>query len=245
MPKPVHVPVTETRIGATPWNRPENPMTHEAIRIFIADDHALFRGGLVALLAEEPDLEIVGETGEGRGLDTLIEQTSPQVLILDISMPGPPVGDMITHLASRFEHLHVVVLTMHEEEFYLREALAAGAAGFVLKRSTGSELVSAVRAVVGGRTYVDPSLSHMLVSDWIGRTERGPSKKLLSRREEEVLRHLALGNTNREIAEQLNISKRTVETHRANIMKKLGARSRSELVSYAMGKGLLPPAGEA
>jgi len=218
-------------------------MTTEPIPILIADDHAMFRGGLVALLGVESDITVVGETGSSRGLDALIEELSPRILILDISMPGPPIGDTIAHLLSRFANLCIVVLTMHDEEFYLREALAAGATGFVLKSSTGTELTTAVRTVITGRSYVDPSLSHLLVSGWIGRTNREHPHKLLSKREEEVLQHLALGNTNREIAAQLSISKRTVETHRANIMKKTGARSRAELVAYAMEKGILPPPG--
>ncbi len=216
-------------------------MSDTPIRIFIADDHALFRGGLVALLQTEPDIEVVGECENAGELLSALRETPADVLILDISMPGPPVAACIDEIRSRFPDVRVIVLTMHEEAFYLREAIAAGARGFVLKRSSGAELVHAIRAVASGSHFVDPRLSDVVVNEWAEGVGDPPRRNLLSKREEEVLRHLALGNTNREIAEQLNISQRTVETHRANIMKKIGARSRADLVAYALQRGIVSP----
>ena len=212
-----------------------------ALRLFLADDHALFRSGLRALLEAEEGFELVGEASDGESLFQALPGADFDVLILDIGMPGPTVGQVITRVRNEKPDAAVVVLTMHEEEYSLREALQAGAGAFVLKKSTATELAVAIRSAARGRRYVDPALSHLFVSLLV---HEGPLREPhrstpLTPREEEVLRYLSLGHTNREIAERLCISKRTVETHRASSMEKLGFKTRAELVGYALEKGLL------
>lgn len=210
-------------------------------RVYIADDHALFRHGLVALFDKEEGFCVVGETGDGAALLEDAGRVAFDVLLLDIAMPGPPVSEVIGRVLEKKPTLGVVVLTMHEEEYYIREVFRAGAKAFVLKKSSGGELFAAVRSVMTGQMYVDPALSDTLVSFYVDKPASRGKSALLTKREQEILTYLALGNTNREIAEQLFISRRTVESHRAHIMDKLGAQTRAELVRYAMASGLLQP----
>ena len=213
-----------------------------SIRILIADDHAIFRSGLKALLEKEIDFEVIAETGEGFETVRAIASNDIDVLLLDINMPGLP-GPKIAEAALQGKpRLAIVVLTMHEDEYYLQEFLKIGARAFVLKKSTGTELIQAIRAAHRGERYVDSSMMGHVISSYVGgrREElRGGRLDLLTQREQDVCGLLAYGHTNVEVAEQLSISERTVETHRANIMAKLGLGSRAEMVRFAIDNGLL------
>lgn len=212
------------------------------IRILIADDHAVFRSGLKALLEKEPELEVVGETGDGWSTIKAACRTDVDVLLLDLSMPGLSGSRVAEAVLRERPHLAVVVLTMHEDEYYLQELFKIGARAFVLKKSSGTDVVQAIRAAYRGEHYVDPALAGHVISSYVGRT---PARKkegrleLLTPREQEVCKLLAYGYTNTEIAEKLFISERTVETHRTNLMKKLDVKSRAELVRFAIDHGLL------
>jgi len=212
------------------------------IRILIADDHAIFRSGLRALLEKEDDLEVVGETGTGH--DTIRAATDREVdiLLLDISMPGLPGPRVAETVLQERPKLSIVVLTMHEDDYYLQELFKIGARAFVLKKSTGTDLLRAIRAAYGGEHYIDPALAGHVISPYVGGPRKGKERGrlgLLTSREQEVCGLLAFGHTNVEVAEKLFISERTVETHRANIMAKLGLKSRAELVRFAMDNGLV------
>ncbi len=212
------------------------------IRILIADDHAVFRSGLRALLENEKDLEVVAEAGDGFETIKTVAANEIDVLLLDISMPGLPGPKVAEAVLREHPHLAIVVLTMHEDEYYLQELFKIGARAFVLKKSTGSELLQALRAAYRGERYVDPSLAGHVISSIVG--GRRMENKLgrldqLSPREKEVCGLLAYGHTNAEIADLLSISARTVETHRSNIMAKLELKSRAELVRFSIDNGLL------
>ncbi len=211
------------------------------IRVIIADDHAVFRSGLRALLEKEPDLEVVQETGDGFETIRAVEVTEVDVLILDISMPGLPGPRVAETLLKKNPDLPIVILTMHEDEYYLQELFKIGVQAFVLKKSTGSEVVQAIRAAHRGEQFIDPSLTGVFITSYVGGTRsiRKKEKEDLTPREKEVCQHLAYGHTNAEIAEKLFISERTVETHRTNIMSKLELKSRAELVRYAIDNGML------
>jgi two-component system response regulator NreC len=212
----------------------------QPVRIHIADDHAMFRSGVIALIEKESDMEVVGETGNV--FDTLrwLEDNEADVLILDINMPGPPTSTVVTEITERNSDVNVLVLTIHDEEYYLREFFKLGAKGFMVKTSTGAELIQAIRSVCQGHEYIDPAMSKYMISNYLGRSLRPRDRvEALTRREQEVCTLLALGYTNAETADALSISKRTVETHRASIMSKLELKSRAELVRFAMENRLL------
>ncbi len=212
------------------------------IRVFLADDHAILRRGLRALLNEAGDFEVVGEAASG--LETLKElrATRPDVLILDIRMPGGvPASTVVREALGEQPDLAIVVLTMHEDEYYMREMFQAGARAFVLKKSAPDNLAVALRAATMGQHFVDPAMAGRLVPAAAGRARPSQSvhTERLTPREREVCKLLALGHTNAEVAQQLCISPRTVETHRNHIMKRLNLASRAELVRYAIDEGLL------
>ena len=212
------------------------------IRILIADDHAVFRSGLKALLEKENDLEVVVETGEGFETIKAVAANEVDILLLDISMPGLPGPKVAEAVLQNKPGLAIVVLTMHEDEYYLQELFKIGARAFVLKRSTGRELIQAIRAVHQGEQYVDPSLAGHVITSLVGgrpKDNKTGRLDLLTPREQEVCRLLAYGHTNAEIAEQLSISGRTVETHRSNVMAKLDLGTRADLVRFAIDNGLL------
>ena len=212
------------------------------VRILIADDHAVFRSGLKALLEKEPDLQVVAETGTG--FDTLeaIAEKEVDVLLLDIAMPGLSGPRVAEEVLRKKPDMAIVILTMHEDQYYLQELFKIGVRGFVLKKSTGTDLLQAIRAAHRGQQYIDPALAGHVISSYVGRP---PAKKrterldLLSHREQEVCSLLAYGHTNGEIAQKLFISERTVEAHRTNIMTKLHLKTRAELVRFAIDQGLL------
>lgn len=212
------------------------------IRILIADDHAVFRSGLKALLEKEDDLEVVAETGNGTETLETLEQCNVDVLILDITMPGLPGTKVAETALRRWPELGIVVLTMHEDEYYVQQLLALGVRAFVLKKSTGTDLIQAIRAVDRKEQYVDPALAGTVINAYLGRRSRrkGQTKVgLLTPREQEVCALLATGHTNVEISQKLAISERTVETHRAHIMTKLDLDSRADLVRFAIDHGLM------
>ncbi|MBI3943428.1 MAG: response regulator transcription factor [Chloroflexi bacterium] len=211
-----------------------------ATRILIADDHGVLRAGLRALLNAEADLEVVGEAADGNTALSLAQDLHPDVILLDISMPGLNGIEVIQNLMRVQRNTNVLILTVHEDEGLLQEAFRLGAKGYIVKRAVESELINAIRAVSRGDLYVHSAMTQGLVkslSPSSPRQEEGITA--LTRREVEVLRLIAQGFTNRQIAEKLSISVRTVESHRANLMSKLDLGSRVELVRYAREHGFL------
>jgi two-component system response regulator NreC len=210
--------------------------TTESITIVLADDHSVVRSGLRMLLDAEPDIEVVAEAGDVDAAKRYTLGHKPTVLVLDLNMPGGSSLEAIPKVAETSPGTSVVVLTMQDDSAFAREALRAGARGYVLKHSAGTELVQAIRAAAGGGTWLNPDLGARMAA-----TPDGPVGTLagLSDREIEVLRLIALGHTNNEIAEQLFLSVRTVETHRAHIQQKLGVSTRAELVRYALDHDLI------
>jgi len=210
------------------------------IRVLIADDHAIVRAGLRALIRSEATMELVGEAAGGYETIELVEKSQPNVLVLDLSMPDLDGIAVTKRIAPQFPELRILILTLHEDEALLRAALKAGASGYILKRAAEAELISAIHTILRGDLYVDPSMLRMLLSDETPPAVTPPkSTEALTPRETEVLKLIVQGYTNRQIGEELNISVRTVESHRANLSEKLGLKSRVELVRYAREHGLI------
>lgn len=208
------------------------------IRVLIVDDHAVVRAGLRRVIEAESDLEAVGEAATAeRAVFAAIEQ-KPDVVLLDVVMPGQSGIEGMPALLQAVPKVKVLVLSMQDDPHYVREAFEAGASGYVLKEAADTEVVGAIRAVAAGERYVHPALGARLVAADAEERRRAEDDPL-SEREREVLRLLALGHTNQEIAKLLYISVRTAETHRAHIMQKLRLGSRAELVRYALSEGLL------
>jgi two-component system response regulator NreC len=206
----------------------------ETIRIVLADDHPVVRSGLRLLLEEQADFEVVAEAGDVEEARRYVRGHHPNVLVLDLNMPGGSSLEAIPAICSEFPTTRIVVLTMQQEPAYAREAIAAGATGYVLKQAADGELVQAVRLAAAGESYLNPRLGARLAAE----PPPGPPDNL-SEREVDVLRLIALGHTNTEIAQQLYISVRTVETHRGHISQKLLLSSRAELVRYALDRKLV------
>lgn len=211
------------------------------IRILIADDHGVLRAGLRALLTGAPDIEVVAEAGNGEEALDLAAQTLPDIALIDISMPRLDGIEVTRRLKQVLPEIQVLLLTMHEDGGLLREALRAGAAGYVVKRAAESELMTAIQAVRRGELYVHPALTRSLLQEITPADPPARQAEPLSQREVDVLRLIAQGHTNRQVAEALSLSVRTVESHRASIMEKLGLHSRAELVTYAIKRGLIQP----
>ena len=215
------------------------------IRLLVADDHPVVRAGLRMLLAAQPDMEVVGEAVDGDAAVARALELEPDVVVMDLAMGGTDGLAATREIVNRLPHTKVVVLTMHDNEEYLRQALDAGATGYVLKEAVDTEIAVAIRVVQRGEVFLYPSFTRVLLGDLVqvgeadDRSEQD-GYELLSEREKEVLRLVALGDTNREIAERLFLSVRTVETYRARLMEKLNLKSRGELVRYALRKGLRP-----
>ena len=210
------------------------------IRILITDDHGVIRAGLRALLSGLPEIEVVGEAVDGRDTLRKAVELNPDIVIMDLSMPGMGGVEATTQLAQLAPNIRVLILTVHEDESLLKEVIRAGAAGYIIKRAVEDELIHAIRVVARGDMYVHPSMTRALLSPSPSSMDSSVSEvETLTAREIEVLRLLAKGYTNRQIAEQLGISPRTAEGHRANLSSKLGLRSRVELVDYAQQHGLL------
>jgi DNA-binding NarL/FixJ family response regulator len=208
------------------------------IRIVVVDDHAVVRSGLRMLLGAEDDLEVVAEAGNARDAVFEARAHKPDVILLDVVMPGESGIEVLPKLLHEAPEAKVLVLSMQDDPHYVREAFAAGASGYVLKEAVDAEVVDAIHQVSSGGRYVHPVLgARMVAAD--AAAQAAADADPLSDREREVLRLLALGHTNQEIAKQLYISVRTAETHRAHIMRKLGLETRAELVRYAIEHGQL------
>lgn len=210
------------------------------IKVLIADDHAVVRAGLRSLISAEADLKLVGEAASGTDAIDLVTRLRPEVLLLDLSMPDMD-GIAVTRKVKEIQPaLQVMILTLHDDEALLRTALKAGASGYILKHAAESELISAIHIIVRGDPYIDPSLVHKFLPEVQAKTSQSSSLvEPLTPREKDVLRLIVQGCTNRQVGEELNISVRTVEGHRANILEKLGLHSRVELVRYARENGLI------
>lgn len=213
-----------------------------AYRVILADDHALFRSGVKRILEEIPGIEVVGEAADGLQLLALLKETRPDLVILDISMPKLRGLEAIQEIKAVDPQVRVLILTMHKDADYLSYALGAGAAGFLLKEDADPALWQALNTIRRGETYLSPAISEV-VPDLLRRGQRpdGTPKEVLTNREREILKLLADGKSSKEIGELLFISLRTVQNHRANIMKKLGVRRASELIKYAVQKGYSSP----
>ena len=212
------------------------------IRVFLADDHAILREGIRLLLRKVPDIEVVGEAGDGEEAVAKVEQLAPDVVLMDITMPGLNGLEATEQIKGKKPQVKVLILTMHETDQYLSEMLRAGASGYVVKTTVSSELISAIRIVHQGDVYLYPSIARILVEDYLQRVKRGEEKTSyegLTGREREILMYIAEDKKNKEIADLLGISVRTVQAHRTNLMDKLGAHDRTELVKYAISKGII------
>ena len=207
------------------------------IRILLADDHAVVRQGFKMILSAQPDMEIVGEAGNGRQAVELAEQLRPDVVVMDVAMPELNGIEATRRLGESAPHTRVVALSMHKDSVYVRVILRAGARGYLLKDSGAADLVSAVRSVASGESYLSPAVSSAVLEDY--RRHVTNPIDLLTSREREVLQMLAEGKTNKEIAGILNLSVYTVDAHRGRIMEKLNLHSINELVRFAVRNGLI------
>jgi two-component system response regulator NreC len=214
-----------------------------SIRTVIVDDHAVVRSGLRLVLESEEDIEVVAEAADARNAVFEARAHHPDVILLDVVMPGQSGIEAIPDLLRESPESKVLVLSMQDDPAYVREAFGAGASGYVLKEAADAEVVAAVREVASGQRYVHPALGARLVAAEAEERVRAEEDRL-SEREHEILRLLALGHTNQEIAGQLYLSVRTVETHRAHIMQKLRIQTRAELVRYALEQGMLDSSAE-
>ena len=210
----------------------------EKISILIAEDHETVREGLKLILSAQSDMEVVGDAGDGRSAVELAQKLRPEVVLMDISMPGMNGLKATTMLKSCCPESHILALTRHKDDGYLQQMLSAGASGYVLKQSAPSELVHAIRAVAKGGKYLDPAVAGKVMGRFVGRgmtaTENLPE---ITDREEEVLRLISWGHSNKDIANRLNLSVKTVEVHKTNAMRKLGMNSRIDIVRYAVLQG--------
>ena len=211
--------------------------------ILIADDHAVVRQGLRVLLDDEPGFTIVGEAASGLETVRMCHELKPEILVLDIMMDDISGIEVTRQVKEIMPQIGIVILSMYGDKKHVLESLQAGAKAYVMKKSLPSELVQAVREVFAGRRYLGPSLADIVVDAYLEKAESGPADPYdtLSNREREVLHLAAHGHTNAEIAERLCISRRTVETHRANAMRKLNLNTQTDLLRYALQQGILPP----
>lgn len=219
-------------------------------RILIADDHTLVRSGLKLILSAQPDFELVGEAATGEETIARTRELQPDVLLLDIGMPGMNGLDAARVIRQQFPEVRIVVLTMYDDDAYLQQFLQLGAAGYVMKQAADEELVSAIRAVQRGESFIHPLLTRQLIELYLKQSQPQPQPSSgerrpdLSPRETEVLRLVALGYSAQQIATELSISVSTVETHRTHVSEKLGLHGRAQLVRYALNAGLLGSEGQ-
>lgn len=219
-------------------------MSHKRIRVLIVDDHTIVRAGIRLLLQAEPDIEVVGEAGSVQEVLAQMDTFKPDVILMDVAMPGASGIEATREIKRRWPHVQVLALTMHRSDDYFFRMLEAGAAGYVLKGADPGDLITAVRTVHRGEVYLDPSMAKKLVVDYLQRVRRGevtPPYANLTDREMEVLRLIAEGHTTDKISQLLGVSPHTVQTHRRAIMEKLHLHDRVELVKYAIRRGLIEP----
>ncbi len=213
-----------------------------AIRVLLADDHPLIRSGLRALLERDGSFQVIAEAADGNEAIKLASLHRPDLLLMDVGMPRLNGIDAAQSISEKFPSVRIVIVSMHSDESYVLRALKAGARGYLLKASTEADVLAAARAVSAGHAYFSPSITKLLVEDYVSEIKRRgvqDSYDLLSMREKEVLQMLASGSSNREVAEVLNLSPATVETHRNNIFQKLHLHNLPELILYAVRKGLV------
>ena len=212
------------------------------IKVLIADDHAVLRAGLRLLLTGQNEFEVVAEASTGSEALSLAEKLQPELILLDLNMPGLGGMDVLPAMRKMVPSAKILILTMHDDPQYLRQALKHGASGYVLKKAADAELISAIRAVLRGEMYVHPSMTRVLLEDILPEAKSSSAEQTwanLSEREQEVLKLVALGHTSAEIADQLSLSIKTVETYRARGMEKLGLRTRAALVKFSLQEGLV------
>jgi len=211
-------------------------------RILIVDDHTLLRAGLRALLAQDPGIEIVGEASDGRDAVRAVGQLTPNLVLMDLTMPGMNGIEAVTEIKRRYPEVRILVMTLHKTEDFIHASLKAGADGYILKDATHDELRVAIRSVLQGKTYLSMDVSGKVVSGYlgVGNSASGSSVfETLTHREREILKLVAEGNANKVMAEFLSLSVKTVEKHRSNLMAKLGVHNAAGLTAFAMEKGLL------
>lgn len=213
-----------------------------SIRIIIVDDHEVVRSGIKMLLDNVEDIDVVGEGSSGEDAFALAEKLQPDVIVMDVSMPGMGGIEATQLIKQKMPEIQILALTIHEGQDYFFQMLQAGASGYVPKRSASNVLIEAIYQVAKGNAFIEPKITRLLVTDYVERVREGDEADSfdgLTEREQEVLTHIAEDYTNQEIANMLNISVKTVERHRENIMGKLGLHTRIELVKYAIRKGLI------
>lgn len=216
----------------------------QRIRVLLVEDHAIVRQGVRLLLDGQPDMEVVGEADEGGKALALVAQKEPDVVLMDLAMPGINGLEATTEIKRRWPDVQVIALTVHDNDEYFFQMITAGAAGYVLKGADPSELLEAIRTAHKGEVFLHPPLTTKLVRDYLRRARLGEvsdSYDALSEREKQVLRLIGEGQTTQEIADTLGIATSTVQTHRAHIMEKLNLHRRSELMKYAVRRGLIGP----
>jgi two-component system, NarL family, response regulator NreC len=211
-------------------------------RIALADDHAVMRTGLRLVLERQPDFTVIGEASDGREAVALVQKEAPDVLVMDIGMPNLNGIEAARQVAAASPQVSVVILSMHSDESYVLRALKAGARAYLLKESAESDLIAAIRAVRAGKAFFSPAVSRMLVEDYVRQLQDRDiedSYELLTTREREILQLIAEGKSNKDVAAVLNLSLYTIETHRGNLMEKLGLHTVPELILYAVRKGVI------
>ena len=212
----------------------------EVVRVLLVDDHAVVREGLKALINSQTDMLVVGEAEDGVQAVEAAQRLLPNVVVMDLSMPNMGGAEATLIVREKCPEVKVLALTVHAERSYLRQLLSAGASGYVLKRAASEELVRAVRAVAAGGVYIDPTVAGAIVEEYLeGASETEPAASALSEREHDVLVRIARGYTNKEIAADLELSVKTVETYKARVAEKLGLRTRVDIVRWASRNGLL------
>jgi len=212
------------------------------IHILLADDHTILRAGLKMMLNAQPDMEVVGEAHDGHQAIAEAQRLQPDIVLMDITMPDMNGIEATRHIKKVLPEVKVLVLTMHENDEYIFQALRAGASGYILKEAADTELITAIRIIQSGQFYLSPTAQSVMVGDYLQRVRTGEEKdsySSLTESEREILKLVAEGYTNNQIAERLVISPKTVDTHRTHVMDKLNLHSRAELVKYAMRRGLL------
>jgi DNA-binding NarL/FixJ family response regulator len=210
------------------------------IRVLLADDHTLVRAGIRGLIEDLPGMEVVGEAGDGHEALRLAETTRPDIVLLDIGMPGMNGLEVLARVVALDAAIRAVILSMHISEEYVLQALRAGAAGYLLKGSAVAELEIAIRAVARGETYLSPAVSKRVVDDYVSRTGSTAAIDALTPRQREILQLVAEGHTSKEIGQRLGVSHRTVEVHRAQLMERLNVHDVAGLVRFAVSAGVIP-----
>ncbi len=211
------------------------------VRVLVVDDHEVVRQGIKMVLDTDPELDVVGEASSGEEAIEKVRELRPSVVVMDISMPGLSGFEATRRIRESNPEVQILALTVHDSEAYVFQMLQAGATGYVLKRAPSEEVIQAVKRANAGESVLHPSVAKLLIRDYLTRVERGEevSYDTLSDREREILKLIAEGRTNKEIAEMLFLSVKTVQAHRANLMRKLGMHDRTELVKYAIRKGII------